>query len=108
MLKITKRVSDTVTIEGGGETAKEAMLELGPIMEGYRRLEELGEDPALYTPVGRVNKGFTFFSLSKDDGTKELKFGITKEGEHLFPKSELEEPWTPNAGGGGGGGGGDW
>ena len=109
MLKIKIKLTDKVEIEGSGDKPQEALMAVGALVEGYRRLETLGVDPNDYIPQGRANNaGEEFFNLVEKSEANELKLGSRKDGSGLFPHKELVDVWKPTAQASNGGSGNSW
>lgn len=104
MVKLIVKLTEDVTIEGGGDNLGEALMAIGGLVESYRKLAVLGADPNNYLPQGRSNPaGEEFYNLVNKDDSDELKIGQRKDGG-VFPHSELKPVWKPSSQSGGGGG----
>ena len=106
MIKIKIELSPSTSVESDGETLQDAIRGLGVIFDAQTKLSKANEKTSDWTFQYRNPKGYEFFGMARVDGTKELPFGETKDGNKLFPK-EIGAPYS-GGGGGGGGGGGDW
>ena len=104
MVKIKMQINDTTEIEASGETLQDVLRSVGVIFDASVKMNKAGEKVSDWTFQYRNPKGFNFYGMTKLDGTKELPFGETKDGNNLFPK----EIGPPYSGGGGGGASSDW
>ena len=111
MVKLIVKLTDRVSVEGDGDNVMEAMLAIGGIIESYRAVGVLGENPEDYLPQGRTNTdGNAFFNLVEVNEKNELKLGQRKDGSGIFPNTDkgMLPVWKNENQGSGGGGGGSW
>jgi hypothetical protein len=102
MVKINIKLNSTTDIEASGETLQDVMRSVGVLFDSSVKLNQAGEKMEDWTFQHRNPKGFNFYGMAKLDGSKELPFGETKDGNNLFPK-EIGAPYS-----GGGGSAKDW